>query len=369
MTNSGAVSGLADSAHNLSELRGYQARLDSAWSLSPTDAGEIVGIIDSAFAVHPPDGSPASIMDAAESYSKASSAYLAFCTRVHSAAGWIFGSWTGTRADAVSAAFSALLTASEEEAGQLSRAGEALRTWALALRDAQAEDAHGRMELVSAATTLGTRPASGIFGDIAGAVETVFNTFVELPTFESAVSHARRGVTSMADGASVAERSGEDVARTLTQLASQGGSWPAAMSKATQAAEQAHDTTGFSVDAADVQHATTLLQSASGKLTAGLSGTELPPASAFGSNVAAAWSAFNSRDLSIREAVNTTSVELKNITQNDIRSYLLADHTVGEKAAKIGATPGSLVPQSFGQPGPAPAKDLPQRRLAAGLNG
>jgi len=367
MPNSGAFSGIADSAYNLSELRGYQARLDSGWSLSPSDAGEIVGIIDSALAVPAPDGSPAAIMDTASVYDKARSAYLAFNSSVHSAVSKIAGSWTGTRAHAVTAAFSALLTATEEEAGQLSSAASALHTWGPALRDAQQEDDKGRSDLMAAKGRLG--PITGAVGGVLGVVETVLTGSVYLVPFEIAVSEARTGIASMVSGANTALTIGEDTARTLTQLASQGGSWLAAMSNATQAASQAHDTTGFSVDAANAQQAITLLQSAADKLTAGLAGTEVPSAIALGSDVATAWSAFNSHDLSIRKTVDTTYTELEDLTQNAITSYMLADHTVGEKAAKIGGTPGGLVPPSFGQPGPAPAKDLSQRRLAAGLNG
>jgi hypothetical protein len=343
MTNGGAGAGDTHSEQNLAQLRGYQVRLDSAWSLSPSDAGEIVGIIGSALAVPAPDGSPASIVDAANAYNKASSAYQAFYTSAHSAVSKISGSWTGTRAQAVTAAFSTLLTAGQEEPARLGLAGAALLAWGMALRDAQREDSQGRSDLELVRKTLG--PFTGTAGDILGVFETVLTGGLDLALFEGAMVEARRGIASMVTGANIAQAIGEDVATTLTQLASQGGSWLAAMSKATQAAEQAQDTTGFSVDAADVQQAITLLQSAADKLAAGLPRTELPSPSAFGSDVAGPWSAFNSHDLSIRNSVDTAYAELENITQNDITSYVKADHTVAEKAATIGMTSGGPKPQ------------------------
>jgi hypothetical protein len=286
MTN-GAGPGLVQSEKNLSQLRGYQARLDSGWSYSPADAAEMVGIIDSALAVPAPDGSPASIMNAASAYDTASSAYTAFGTSVRSAVSRIAGSWTGTRAHAVTAVFSALLTASEEEAKGLSLAGLTLLTWGLALRDAQEQDSRGRSELKLVREAIGS--FTGTAGDILGVFESVLIGDVDLALFEGARFEARNGIASMVSAANIALTIGGDVVSTLTQLPSRGGSWLTAMNKAVQAAEQAHDITGSRIDAAQAQHVITLLQSAVGKLTTGLSGTEVTSAaSVFGSDVAPA---------------------------------------------------------------------------------
>jgi len=343
MTNGGAGGVLVHSEQNLSQLRRYQARLDSGWSFSPSDAGEMVGIIDSALAVPAPDGSPASITDAATAYNKASSAYTAFGTSVHSAVSKIAELWTGTRAHAVTSAFSALLTASQEEANGLSLVGSALQLWGVALRDAQEQDSRGRSDLKLAREAIG--PFTGTAGDILGVFETVLTGGADAALFEGAMVEARNGIAWMVSAANIALTIGDDVVSTLTQVASQGGSSLTAMSKAAQAAGQAHDTTGFSVDGRQAQQAISLLQSAGDRLTAGLSGTEVTSAaSVFGSDVAGYWSAFSSRDLSARKTIDTTYTELENITQNDISSYVRADQTVAGKAATIGVVSRALNP-------------------------
>jgi hypothetical protein len=323
--------GGADSAPSpLSQLTGYQKQLDRSWL--PVEAGQIIGIIDSALAVPAPDGSPAAIKAEAASCNAAAALYGSVSEQTYLSVQRTARAWNSGRSQAIMQAFSVLLTGLQNQQTVLSDAGKALVTWSDNLQSAQDDDSKGRSQLTSARLSLGY--FQGILGDIFGTIESV----ADPAGFVLAVNAAWEGIASMVQGAGQAQTDGEQAASTLTKLGSEDDSWPATVTEEANAAERARDTAGFSVEVPAMQQVISMLGSTYGGLenaAKDLASQAPPSASTFGSPVAGAWSAFSSSALGKLKTASSAFGFLLNITETDIGAYSVAEQkTIDEINAK-----------------------------------
>ena len=194
----------------LSDLQGCQSTIDSAWSI--VAAPLLVATIDSALGVPAPDGSPAVISAQGAAYLKAGATCGQVAERLDDVArNKLPAAWRGDVAETASEAVGALAADATTAGNVLAQAGKALQAWADNLRTAQRDDGSGRDTLRSAKSRLG--PLGGLFSSL---IE------LENPAeFVAAVEEARIGISSMVNGAALAQNSGEATAGLLTYLAGQ----------------------------------------------------------------------------------------------------------------------------------------------------
>jgi uncharacterized protein YukE len=194
----------------LSDLKGCQSIIDSAWSF--VAAPLLTATIDQALGVPAPDGSPAVISAQGAACLKAAATCQQVAERLNDVArNQLPTAWRGDAGENAGQAVSALSAEATTAGNVLGQAGRALQAWGDNLATAQRDDSSGRDTLHQAKSHLGP-----LGGWLSGLVEVV-----DPGGFISAVEHARSGIASMVNAASLAQNSGEATAGILTYLGDQ----------------------------------------------------------------------------------------------------------------------------------------------------